>query len=94
MGHGPLSSVSLSVSLAWRQLPAWFDRGGGRSPPRWQRPICGLDGWEGSALGPRRRLREQGVLGQVGVLAPPWAWVTCEAVPARGQQRVRAGDPD
>lgn len=29
------------------------------------------------APGACRRLREQGVLGQVGVLAPPWAWVTC-----------------
>lgn len=34
--------------------------------------------WTGSGPGPCRRLRGQGMLGQVGVLTPPWAWVPCE----------------
>ena len=34
-------------------------------------------GRRAQAPGACRRLREQGVLGQVGVLAPPWAWVIC-----------------
>lgn len=34
--------------------------------------------WTGSGPGPCRGLRGQGMLGQVGVLAPPWAWVPCE----------------
>lgn len=34
-------------------------------------------GRRAQAPGACRRLREQGVLGQVDVLAPPWAWVTC-----------------
>lgn len=50
---------------------------------------------KGSApLRPRRRLCEQGVWGQVGVLGPPWAGSPVrEALPARGQQRVRELGP-
>jgi len=44
----------------------------------------------GSGPGPCRRLCEPGVWGRVGVLAPPWAGSPVrEALPARGQQRVR-----
>lgn len=42
----------------------------------------------GLSLGPCRRLYKQGVLGQVGALAPPWVWVTCEG----GVSRQRAAE--
>lgn len=75
----------------------------GLSSPTWAEdgvhaclyPLFHLPPWvgrKGSGPGPCRKLQEQGVLSPGGVLAPPWAGVTCElpvgeALPTRGQQR-------
>lgn len=85
-GPLPPASVSLGVALAWHPPPLGLIAGvdarlqGGGAP---------LVAWMGGRVQPRVR----GVLGQVSGRAPPWAWVTCEAVPARGQQRLGQEPP-
>lgn len=76
---GPLTCSSLILSflivnLEWHQLPASVDLGGRRSPPCWQCSICGLDEWEGSALGPAEACVNKGC----------WARWVSGPLPGRG----------
>ena len=71
-------SVSPPTNPEWHQLPAWTGHGASGLLPLGSALSIALDRWTSSGPGLCRRLHGQGVLGQVGVLAPPWAWVTCK----------------
>ncbi|XP_043346285.1 uncharacterized protein LOC122455316 [Cervus canadensis] len=75
-----IALIPFSPCVTWNGTgsPLGWIVGANAALPVGSAPSRARERQKGSGPGACRSLREQGVLGQVGVLAPPWARVTCE----------------